>query len=167
MVSTGPCDIRSKWGGIFFYGIHQVDMILRLLGCDVAHACLNKGAGENHTATFSYRDGAVATMNLVGEGRAAFHLSAIGEKGRLDSEIAMDESPYLTGVRDFVRMFKTGRSEETEETIRAELGDRPAHAHAFGSDCMAWQAGSSRPFTASGFPSQQQILQDVDESHEK
>ena len=32
VVSTGPCDIKSKWGGIFFYGIHQVDMLLRLDG---------------------------------------------------------------------------------------------------------------------------------------
>ncbi|MCD6364909.1 MAG: Gfo/Idh/MocA family oxidoreductase, partial [Planctomycetes bacterium] len=25
----GPCDLRSKYGGVFFYGIHQVDMALR------------------------------------------------------------------------------------------------------------------------------------------
>ena len=117
VVSTGPCDIRSKWGGGFFYGIHQVDMILRLLGYDVAHARVNKGTGQNHTATFSYRGGAVATMNLIGEGRPAFHLTAIGENGRLDSEISMDESSYLTVIRDFVRMFKTGKTPETEETM--------------------------------------------------
>jgi len=117
VVSTGPCDIRSKWGGVFFYGIHQVDMILRLLGYDVAHARVNRGTGQNHTATFSYRGGAVATMNLIGEGRPAFHLTAIGENGRLDSEISMDESSYLTGIRDFVRMFKTGKTPETEETM--------------------------------------------------
>ena len=117
VVSTGPCDIRSKWGGIFFYGIHQVDMILRLVGYDVAHARVNRGTGQNHTATFSYRGGAVATMNLIGEGRPAFHLTAIGENGRLDSEISMDESSYLTGIRDFVRMFKTGKTPETEETM--------------------------------------------------
>jgi hypothetical protein len=56
-------------------------------------------------------------MNLVGEGRAAFHLTAIGAKGRLDSEISPDESSYLTGIRDFVRMFKTGKTAETEETM--------------------------------------------------
>ena len=26
VVSTGPCDIKSKHGGVFFYGVHQVDM---------------------------------------------------------------------------------------------------------------------------------------------
>ena len=29
----------------------------------------------------------------------------------------MDASQYLTGVRDFVGMFRTGQTEETEETM--------------------------------------------------
>ena len=118
VVSTGPCDIKSKWGGIFFYGIHQVDMLLRLIGYDFHRVQVVKGAGGNHAAHILFRSGVVATMNLIGPGaRPAFHISIIAEKGRLDMEINMDASPYLTGVRDFVRMFKTGRSEETEETM--------------------------------------------------
>ena len=118
VVSTGPCDIKSKWGGIFFYGIHQVDMLLRLVGYDFQRVQVVKGAGGNHAAHILFRSGVVATMNLIGPGaRPAFHISMIAEKGRLDMEINMDASPYLTGVRDFVRMFKTGRSEETEETM--------------------------------------------------
>lgn len=117
LVATGPCDIKSKWGGIFFYGIHQVDMVLRLLGYDVSHAQVVRGGGANHTALLSYRDGCVATMNLVGGGRAGFHLSAIGDKGRIDRAITMDESSYLTGIRDFVRMFKNGKTAETPQTM--------------------------------------------------
>ena len=60
---------------------------------------------------------AEATGGIGPGARPAFHISIIAEKGRLDMEINMDASPYLTGVRDFVRMFKTGRSEETEETM--------------------------------------------------
>ena len=66
LVSTGSCDIKSKWGGVFFYGIHQVDMVLRLLGTDIRWAEIHRGAGANHTATLTYRDGCVATLNLVG-----------------------------------------------------------------------------------------------------
>jgi predicted dehydrogenase len=116
LVSTGPCDIKSKWGGIFFYGIHQVDMILRLLGYDIRHAQVLRGAGINHSAALSYADGTLATMNLVGGG-AGFHLSAIGEKGRLDQAIVSDESMYLSGIRDFVRMFRTGKTDETAQTM--------------------------------------------------
>ena len=117
VVTTGGCDIRSRWGGVFFYGIHQVDMVLRLLGYGVQHVQFHKGTGKNHVATLAYKDGKVVTMNLIGEGTAPFHLSVIGEKGRLDQSIVYDENTYLPGIRAFVRMFRTGKTDETLETM--------------------------------------------------
>jgi len=117
LVSTGPCDIKSKHGGVFFYGIHQVDMVLNLLGYDMAYGEVVRGTGKNHTGIITYKSGAVASMNLVGEGAARFHLSAIGEKGRLDEYISFDENTYLTGTRTFCRMFKTGKTSETAESM--------------------------------------------------
>ena len=117
VVSTGPCDIKSKWGGVFFYGIHQVDMVLRLLGADVRWAEVHRGAGANHTATLAYRNGCVATLNLVGGAAPGFHLSAIGEQGRIDAPITFDESQYLSGIRDFCAMFRTGKTNETAQTM--------------------------------------------------
>lgn len=116
VVSTGPCDIDSEYGGVFFYGIHQVDMVVRLLGQDVAHVQLNRGQ-QNHTATLYSASGAISTMNLVGEGRVGFHVSVIGEKGRTDRVISYDENTYLTGVLDFCRMFSTGETDETDGSI--------------------------------------------------
>jgi predicted dehydrogenase len=116
IVSTGSCDLKSKYGGIFFYGIHQVDMILRLAGYDVTHAQVNRGRGQNHTATLYYGDGSVVTMNLI-SGGAAFHMTVIGEKGRVDQAVTFDKSHYLTGIREFCRMFKTGKTTETAETM--------------------------------------------------
>ena len=117
LVATGPCDIKSKWGGIFFYGIHQVDMIVRLLGCDISHVQVSKGKRKNHSAQIAYSNGTVATMNLVGGASAPFHLSAIGENGRIDEPIVSDPSQYLTGVRDFCKMFRTGVTDETEQSM--------------------------------------------------
>jgi predicted dehydrogenase len=117
VITSGPCDIKSKWGGIFFYGIHQVDMVLRLVGYEVKHAQVVKGAGLNHEAVLSFASGAVAVMNLVGEGRPQFHVSVIGEKGRLDRAITYDQSPYLTGVREFTGMFRSGKSPESATSM--------------------------------------------------
>ena len=133
LVSTGPCDIRSKWGGIFFYGIHQVDMVLRLAGYDCVGVQAVKGKGKNHSASILFASGIVATMNLVGDGRPAFHVSVIAEKGRVDLPIAMDESPYLAGVRDFVRMFRTGETPETEETMLGPVAVLESLEQAMGS----------------------------------
>ena len=116
-MSTGPCDIKSKWGGIFFYGIHQVDMILRLTGYDFYRTQIVKGQGQNHSANILFRSGTVGTMNCVGEGSTPFHMSIVGEKGRIDRQIVSDESMYLNGIKDFVRMFKTGKTDETYETM--------------------------------------------------
>lgn len=116
VVSTGPCDIDSEYGGVFFYGIHQVDMVVRLLDRDITHVQLNRGK-QNHTATLYSASGAISTMNLVGEGRVDFHVSVIGEKGRTDRVIGYDENTYLTGVLDFCRMFSTGETDETDGSI--------------------------------------------------
>ena len=116
VVSTGPSDIDSEYGGVFFYGIHQVDMVVRLLDQDITHVQLNRGE-QNHTATLYSASGAISTMNLVGEGRVDFHVSVIGEKGRADRVIGYDENTYLTGVLDFCRMFSTGETDETDGSI--------------------------------------------------
>ena len=116
IITTGSCDIRSKWGGVSFYGIHQVDMVLRLLDQDVTHAQINLGK-KNHTGTLLSTGGAVSTMNLLTEGHSAFHVSIIAEKGRLDRTIPFDDNPYLTGTKTFCKMFKTGKTDETAETM--------------------------------------------------
>ena len=116
VVSTGPCDIDSEYGGVFFYGIHQVDMVVRLLDQDITHVQLNRGE-QNHTATLYSASGAISTMNLVGEGRVGFHVSVIGEKGRTDRVIGYDENTYLTGVLDFCLMFSAGETDETDSSM--------------------------------------------------
>ncbi len=116
VVTTGPCDVESEWGGVFFYGIHQVDMAVRLLDNDVTHAQVNLG-GKNHTGTLYSSSGAVSTLNLFTEGHSAFHVSVICEKGRVDRTIGYDENPYLGGARAFCDMFKTGKTDETRESM--------------------------------------------------
>ena len=122
VVSTGPCDIDSEYGGVFFYGIHQVDMVSRLLDGDITHAQLNRGKqNQNHTTTLYSASGAVSTMNLIGEGRPDFHLSVLCEKGRIDRVIAYDDNTYLTGIRDFCHMFRTGETDETDRSMLAPV----------------------------------------------
>ncbi len=123
VVSTGPCDVKCRWGGVFFYGIHQVEMVLRLLGYAVSHVQVVRGRGKNHVGTIAYKDGKVATVNLIGEEGAAgafFHLSVIGTKGRIDQTIQTmpyPESMYYPGIRAFVRTFRKGQSAATAETM--------------------------------------------------
>ncbi len=120
VVATGPCDVRSKYGGVFFYGIHQVAMVTQLLDYDVTHGQINVGK-KNHTATLYSAGGAVSTLNLISETRPAFHISVVGEKGRLDRQIVRDKSPHLTGIRAFCRLFRSGKTHETEQSMLAPI----------------------------------------------
>ncbi len=41
--SIGPADIKSPWGGIFFYGVHQVDMLIEAFGPEIVAVSTDGG----------------------------------------------------------------------------------------------------------------------------
>ncbi|MEA3364967.1 MAG: Gfo/Idh/MocA family oxidoreductase [Candidatus Hydrogenedentes bacterium] len=102
----GPCDLNSKWGGVFFYGIHQVEMALMAFGYNVNSVLITKN-GNGATGQLLYADGKIVTMNLIKEGAPRFGISAIGSEGAIQSKLPMDKSPYLNGAKTFCEMFKT------------------------------------------------------------
>lgn len=114
--SYGPCDLQSPYGGIFFYGIHQVEAVLKAFGYDVKSVLLSRN-GHNATGQLFYRDGLMVTMNFVKENCPGFHISAIGEKGPVNQPLVFDKETYFTGIKIFTTMFRTGREPETYEHI--------------------------------------------------
>lgn len=118
--SRGPCDLRSKYGGVFFYGIHQVDAILKAFGPGIAAVQVIKaGRGNpNAAAVMTYAGGGpIVTMHCIKEGTWGFAFRAAGTKGEVDYVHRSDDDPYLTGVQKFLRMFRTGRQPHTAAEI--------------------------------------------------
>jgi len=112
ITTAGPCDLKSKYGGIFFYGIHQVDAILKAFGLGIGSVQVIKaGRGNpNAVAVLTYRDGGpIVSMTCVAEGKSGFTFSAVGTKGSVDYVQVSDPNPYLSGIKKFLRMFRTGR----------------------------------------------------------
>ena len=120
LTSTGPVDLKSKHGGVFFYGIHQVDAIVSLLGTDAEWAMVQKH-GKGGVATIAYRHGPLVTMNCINNGNWTFHWSAVGDKEVLDWKHVGDELPYLAGARLFTDMFRTGKQPLSHERILAPV----------------------------------------------
>ena len=107
--SSGPADLKSKWGGVFFYGIHQVDAVIEALGTDIDSVELQKH-GKEGLGILRYKDGPIVTMNCIAPGgSSSFHWSAVGANGIVDWTHGKDPSPYLKGAKTFTRMFKTGK----------------------------------------------------------
>jgi len=105
--SHGPCDLKSKWGGVFFYGVHQVEVMLHAFGYDV-HAVLVSKQGPNATAQLFYPSGLIAAMALIKEGSPGFGICAVGEKGSVAMPLTSGKNPYFNGARIFTTMFRTG-----------------------------------------------------------
>ncbi len=102
----GPCDLNSQWGGVFFYGIHQVEMALMAFGYNVKSVLLTRN-GNGATGQLLYTDGKIVTMDLIKEGAPRFGIAAVGSEKSIHSNLPMDKSPYLSGVKTFTGMFKT------------------------------------------------------------
>lgn len=108
LVTCGPADIFSPYGGIFFYGIHQVEAVVRLMGLDATGAQLNV-SGSGGTATVWFKGGAVATMALLPKSCPGFHATAYCEKAVVARMLPSDPDPYHTGIQSWVSMFRGGR----------------------------------------------------------
>lgn len=114
----GRCDLESPYGGAFFYGIHQVEMALAAFGPEVAavQVARDRSVDGDAVATLFYGEGRTVALHLIKQG-SGFHITALGERGSVHKTIRNDRSPYLTGVRRFVRMFRTGVEPVDHESI--------------------------------------------------
>ncbi len=114
--SWGPCDLKSPWGGVFFYGIHQVDILLHAFGYDVKSVLVTCN-GPNATGQLFYPNGLILNMALLEKGAPGFGIAALGINGELHSPIVAGKSPYLRGTRLFIDMFRTGAPPMTREQM--------------------------------------------------
>ncbi len=112
----GPADLKNKYGGIFFYGIHQVETALRAFGYNVSQALITKGKAEA-TGQLLYSDGKIVTLNLIKSAFPKFHIAACTESGMIDQQLAQDSNPYLAGIKTFTKMFRTGKEPDTHDII--------------------------------------------------
>ncbi|MCK5804360.1 MAG: Gfo/Idh/MocA family oxidoreductase [Lentisphaeria bacterium] len=118
--STGPADLKSKYGGVFFYGIHQIDPVIELFGNQMDTAqILPHGSGG--IAVLTYKNGPVVTINCANNGSRVFHCTAVGDQGLVDWTFGRDASPYLAGARLFTEMFQTGKEPIAHERMLAPI----------------------------------------------
>lgn len=117
-ICTGPADISSPYGGIFFYGIHAVEIMNAVWGYGCSSVCsmLNRG---NLIVTCKFAGGAVVALNFLAPGKApyVFHVAAFGDKGWRQLLLPEETMYYVTAFRAIIDMFKTGRSPLSESQL--------------------------------------------------
>jgi predicted dehydrogenase len=122
VTAAGPCDLASVYGGIFFYGIHQVDLLLECFGLDVVAVAVAQTKGQpGAVATLWWDGGLVGTMHCLTGWNTGFQLAAVTEDSPRAVKIENDPQPYLTGIRTFCRMFRTGKEPMDHRRLLAPI----------------------------------------------
>lgn len=121
LASMGPADIKSKYGGIFYYGIHQIDPIIEQFGTNVDTAYLRPHGKGGGIATLTYKHGSAITIHCVNNGLWEFNTTAVGNKAIVNWTFERDSSPYIAGARLFTRMFRTGKEPFAYERFLAPI----------------------------------------------
>lgn len=107
VIATGPADEASEYGGIFFYGIHPVDVALRLAPGPLGKVRVDR-VGESIVASATAGDARV-TVNLIKPGpeeTVPFHALAVGRGGIAVRELPVDGNYLAPGIALFLDMVE-------------------------------------------------------------
>jgi len=89
--STCPCEIESQYGGIFFYGIHAVELMTAVWGYGVKEVQATRHGG-GVSAVCTYQNGMAVTVQLLDKAASVFHLAAFGSKAWATTDVKSDGS---------------------------------------------------------------------------
>lgn len=117
--ASGPVDLDSPYGGIFFYGIHQVDALVELMGTE-AHTAFLQRNGKNGIATILFSEGRLATFNCLAQG-GVFHWRASTEQGTFVLPNEYDANIYLGSARMILRFLREGSSPWSRQRLLAPI----------------------------------------------
>ena len=108
VITTGPADPASPYAGVWFYGIHPVDVALRLAPGPVGEVRVDR-TGDTIVATAEVGQTRVM-VNLVKPGPAGqvpFHGMVVGRTGVAASALTLDEWYVAPGIEKFLRMAES------------------------------------------------------------
>lgn len=108
-VSAGPADAEEhrQYGGLPFYGIHAVELMLATFGYEV-ESLLAAERQKNILVSVKYRDGALVALYFLGNASYVFHLVAYGKEGHLENVVDASTC-YADGLKVFLKMIETGK----------------------------------------------------------
>ncbi len=113
----GPMAEIPSQPGLLWYGIHQIEMIQRVMGpgCVSARAYRNDGCD---LCTFEWNDGRLATFRGLRGTKTGFGLSVHRKEGSRMYDITKDTKPYYAGLlAAILRSLPNGKTETSPTDI--------------------------------------------------
>lgn len=115
VVRYGPVDIESKYGGIFFYGVHIVQPLIYIFGEDIEKVRITKH-GKNIGASLAYSNGMLATL-IFSSLHYGWETFVETEAGIVELKSRVEETDPARNYKDMVEMFRTGKEPRTHQSI--------------------------------------------------
>ncbi len=104
---TGRGSSRGPYGGIFFYGVHSVEMLIEIFGNKIKSVRCTEHDGSA-IASVTFRNGSVIVLNVVEGSNVPFTVGAFGTEGIILPDGEMFTGYYST-MKVFLKMVKTGK----------------------------------------------------------
>ena len=111
----GPFEFESEFGGVFFYGIHSVEMLLQGFGYDVK-TIFAKLHRKNCFVTATLKSGKIVSLHLTGEGTSRFQVLLHCEKGSRYLTVDMSDG-YDMGFKSLIDGIRTNTKPLTDEQL--------------------------------------------------
>jgi len=115
VVRTGPVEMDSRYGGIFFYGVHLVQPLMYMFGEDIDRVRITR-KGNTGSANLVYRNGLFVTLILKNVSRG-WETYVETEQGLTELKSRVEESDPALAYTDMVKMFRTGEEPRSHQSI--------------------------------------------------
>lgn len=112
---SGPADLESEYGGVFFYANHAIEMMLATFGHGAEGIYAREGHG-NMNCVVRWPDGKMANLNLTKSAKATYSATVHGTKGWVSKTIDINGS-YAYGLAVVAEMFRTGKRPLTDAQL--------------------------------------------------
>lgn len=112
---SGPFDFESEYGGVFFYGIHSVEMLLNGFGYDVKTVSA-KLLDKNCWVTTTSKSNKLVSLHLIGKGGGDFQVLAHGGKGSKYLKVDMSDS-YALSFKNIIKGITSNTRPLTDEQL--------------------------------------------------
>ena len=112
---SGPATRRNPYGGVLFYAIHSIEIMLMTQGVGVQWVQAVEGpavdaAGNGAlVATCAWKDGMMATIELPADAQYAFRATALGRKGVHSATLNIADC-YRQGMQQILAVLRGGPS---------------------------------------------------------
>lgn len=104
----GPADATSEYQGIFFYGVHIVELCQEIFGSGIERV-MAVNHHNNIAITLTYSDEKIIELLMLGNAVYTFTISAFGKNGWSYWDGKQSSSPYYYGLLKFIDMVKTSK----------------------------------------------------------